>query len=916
MAQTPKAEYSFNKTTAFIALSLPTTTDYKIEKKDDQLIIAFNEPIAHIFDDVVNSLQGLASSKSISDDKKSVAIELLLPVEIKNYIKNKKLVIELNLPHQASDDTFNAPGKTQPVVIESAQRIRNSFSVSTAQISTPTEPIIASLSFPWNIPVGLAVFQRGKYLWIVFDHPQKVDVAELQKTAGSLASEIFQFPHPVATIIRMTPQPGLKTMIRKEGLLWVIDMTKGDIPNMLKDMLIFTQYDSLKRPYLFFPTTTAGNIVPTIDPEVGDFILVAPTADVGVGFNTSYKYPEFELLKSQQGLAILNQAPDIMINRGNTGLILKASNRGLNITPDLDIQKRQQMLRRSGDNKKFNIYLPPNLLAQNYNEAINQLNQEIIKASPEDKNKATLELVKYYISKGLGTNALAILNKLQKNKAPEVNSEIFHALTGVANFLSRRYDEAMKEFEYGELPNINEAIFWRTLASSAKEFKKENNAILFSFITLIRDYPQELRDRIAIIGAETALKSGDDISAQNFIDVLKSSSDSLINRTAHADYLFAQKLDIQGYPLNALKEYRRISKANSMKYSSLARYESAILGQKLNLTPSKEAIAELEKLRFAWNEPEFKLQLLNTLANSYIKNKDYYNALNTVNATIPLTEEKGHPAIKNKMMNWFEDVFVNNQADDMSAFKSLALYQDYKWLAPSSPYYNEIVTKLADRLVAVDLLDRAQEILTTQLKQKNLSHEERGKIGTRMALIYLFEQNSPQALEILDTTQYSDLSESLQGHRRVIRARALANADQVPQALELLKDDYSRNAILFKSELFWNSRMWNEASETIPYLIDKPTPGKPLSSEQIGYILDWATTLKKAGKEAVLVRVRNKFLPYFEKSKYHSAFSVLTNHLETDKIDLKAINQAVEDIAAFSNFAKIYNDSLKLTDIK
>ena len=49
-----------------------------------------------------------------------------------------------------------------------------------------------------------------------------------------------------------------------------------------------------------------------------------------------------------------------------------------------------------------------------------------------------LELAKYYISQGLGTNALNILNKLIADKAPETETERFHGLLGVANFLAGR----------------------------------------------------------------------------------------------------------------------------------------------------------------------------------------------------------------------------------------------------------------------------------------------------------------------------------------------------------------------------------------------------------------------------------------------------------------------------------------------
>ena len=84
-----------------------------------------------------------------------------------------------------------------------------------------------------------------------------------------------------------------------------------------------------------------------------------------------------------------------------------------------------------------------------------------------------------------------------------------------------------------------------------------------------------------------------------------------------------------------------------------------------------------------------------------------------------------------------------------------------------------------------------------------------------------------------------------------------------------------------------------------------------MPEEQIEYILDWATTLKKAGKETVLVRLRNKFMPYFVNTKHYSIFNILTNHMEKDKIDINQINSIVNDVQAFTSYAKFYDDSLK-----
>ena len=401
------------------------------------------------------------------------------------------------------------------------------------------------------------------------------------------------------------------------------------------------------------------------------------------------------------------------------------------------------------------------------------------------------------------------------------------------------------------------------------------------------------------------------MAAQNFIDVLNNIDSKNLYYQARIGYLTAKRRVLQGYPRNGIKLYNNIATSLSQKYSALARYEAAVLGQKLGMLPLAKAIRELEQLYYAWPDTKFRLQVLRTLADYYVRSSDYLSALRKLNLSMSLEAEDEKPQTLKRMVNILEDVYINNRADNLPPLKSLAIYKEFEWLAPQSRNYNEIIRRLADRLVAVDLLPRAYSLLQNQLRFGRLSGKERAAVGTRLALISLFEDKNIDALDFLDQTQSADIDATLQAQRKIIRAKTLSNLDRDEEAIDLLRDDYSKNALLLKSEIYWNAGMWNEASDSIRYLVEAPQPGKPLSQEQIGYILDWATTLQKSGKTTVLVRLRNKFLPYFENTKYYSPFSILTGNLENDKIDLKAINQTINDVQAFSNFTKLYNDSLK-----
>ncbi len=799
---------------------------------------------------------------------------------------------------------------TQPNSTSSNNKQNNNENPYQETLDNPNKEIV-SLSFPWNTATGAAIFERGEHLWIAFDNRKKLDTDEIARTTTPLVTEVLEIPHTKGTVLRLRLQKDVYPQVRREGLLWIVDLYKGKSQQTIKDAALFTQYNASKHPYFYIPSNNSGNILSVVDPEVGDNINIAPLSDIGTGISSTYEYPDLTFLRSIQGIALVPNTSNLKIERGNTGIVISAEGRGLNISADLDYLRRQHSLSHSiAPTQAFDFKVPSELSEKSYSEALEILQNDINTAPSEQKDIAKLNLAKYYISMGIGAEASSILNEL--NQLPSYkNTEAMHTLLGVADFLSRRYNSAINHFSAGQLVNNDEAIFWKTISASAISNRPENNAILISFISLIKDYPQALKDRIASIGAITALAAGDDISTQNFIDILKQSPYQDLYRQAEISYLDAMRRSLQGYPRNAIRTLKEIGITEDNKHSAMSRFESARLSNRLGFLPLAQTIDTMERIYFVWGEKQFRLMLLKTLAELYTRNNDYYSAMKKLNQSLSLENEDERASTLKRMVTTFEEIYINNRADNMPILKSLALYQDFEWLAPQSKHFNEIVQRLADRLVAVDLIPRARQLLSRQLKYGKLTDEERSKTGTRLALINLFEENPADALEVLNATEYQDISDSLQMHRKIIRAKTLAELGHIDEAIALLEDDYSKNALLMKSEIYWKNQEWAQASDTIRYLVEQPKEGEKLSDEQIYYILDWATALNMAGKTPVLLRLRNKFMPYFENTKHYSTFSILTSNLEYDTIDLNAINQVINDTSAFSNFTKIYNESLK-----
>ena len=822
---------------------------------------------------------------------------LSFPEEIKNSFEQQdKIIVDIK---DSKDDSYTS-GTDQ---IKERQAAGN---IETVPVSK-----VRSLSFSWNMPVDIGVFKRNDYLWIIFDHSQTFNVEELNTNAQPLAEDVIQLPNNAASIIRLKPKEGTNVNIRKEGLLWIVDLYTGKDQTEIKEFPIFIQYDLFNNSYLFLPGSSAGKIVSIFDPDIGDIINIITTDETNLGMKNAYYYPDVEILPSYAGLVTVLNADDITMDIGNTGVSIRRIKKGLNISEDLESLKRRTRLSQSAEQEgNFFAKVNAQLLSENFNTAQSSLLNDIASAEEKDKPKTEMLLTYYYLSKGLGSDALQLLQEQEEKKSPVVLSEEFHIAKGIANFLLKRYDAALEEFSYGDLVSSNEANFWRALISTAQKPKAEDNIILSSYNYLIKEYPNEIRRRIALAGIESAVSAQDDLNLQNYIDIIRSST-NVTNKNALISYYTAKKLDILGYPLNAIGEYRNTANTTSEKYSAYARYNILEIEKRTGSTKNKEAIAEYEKLRYAWQEKKFKEKVLDALATTYAEGKDYGRALSTLQTLKSIVAPEQEDLVTQRMVKIFENIYINNQDSSSASLKSLALYNDYSWLAPLSKYYNNIIPKLADRLVAADLLDQAYEILAEQYTKSNLTPQEKAVVGTRMALINLFNESPGEALNILDQTEHEDLTPTIVAHRRLIRAKALSALGEPEAALELLRDDYSKNGLMMKSEIYWDNGQWAEAADTIKYLIEKPQPGQKLSAEQTQLVLDWATALKKAGRETVIVRLKNTFEPFFKDTPYSSAFKVLTDSFESNKIDLKEIDKAINNIAAFSSFAKIYTDSLK-----
>src|SRR5262249_2992695 len=132
-------------------------------------------------------------------------------------------------------------------------------------------------------------------------------------------------------------------------------------------------------------------------------------------------------------------------------------------------------------------------------------------------------------------------------------------------------------------------------------------------------------------------------------------------------------------------------------------------------------------------------------------------------------------AIQDEAAKTFDGLFLAGKGDTLPAIDALSLFYDYRELTPIGRRGDEMIRKLADRLVGVDLLDQAADLLQYRVDNR-LQGAARAQVATRLAVIYLMNRKPDKAQAVLRGTRTADLSNEIRIPRLLIEARALSDS--------------------------------------------------------------------------------------------------------------------------------------------
>lgn len=772
---------------------------------------------------------------------------------------------------------------------------------------------IAMLSFPWSKMTALAAFRRGGYLWLVFDRKGDFNFDMEKRIYRDIIHEMVEIPHSRATIYRLVTAEGYNPTFRREGLLWIVDLMYQPVHPKTSVELVL-QRKTPFGPRLFIPLTETPDVIPVLDPEIGDLMYVIPLFSLNKGMAHKRSFVDVRFLQTAQGIVVVPKVDDAAIFAGSTGL---------------EIRGAQQTGMRFSSDDMF-TYLAKNKIAKDPMAQIldvgvwslgsgeafwNTTNDLIKKAAQAPKESRTIDrliLARHYFANGFYPETLGVLRVMAADDPRVSNKAPFLALRGAANFMMRRFEEAVRDLSDPSLRKSRDADFWR---AAAKASASKHPELFFdpmkANMGVLQTYPEDIKMRLALTGLRSSVLKRDELAVQNFLEIVgtKHASPAV---TAERDFLFALWQEYLGMYTPAIKMMEKLENGTDYKYHAFGGLEKLRMEAHLKRANPKNRVKTAQELMYAWRDGDFEYNLMTQLVAAFEEEKDYAQVLYLLKDMQSRYHDRDEVRDIPKMMEEvFRKLYLDEESGDrLPPVKAIAVYDEFRDLIPKGDKGVQIARTLADRLTAIDLLDKAAELLETHSRDK-ISDREKGLVGTRLALVRLLNRQPDKAIKALDDSEKAYLTPHMRAQRLYIRAKALKDSGKPDKAAELLEKDDSYESRILRAEIYWDAKEWGKAADIFRTLIKRPTPNVPLTEQEARGVLDWATALRLAGRAKVLVRLRENFLSYMKDTPYAEPFDFITQPVKQGLLDYKTVPAEVGMAERFNSFFKQRVEQLK-----
>lgn len=806
------------------------------------------------------------------------------------------------VPSQTAEPTVqNKPAMVAELGVgegSSSQPEAAKASILSNEVQAQVAPVEGGvkLSFKFDIPTPAAIFQRADVLWMMFDNPARM--ASLPPLPPEIAHSPELSVIDGVNVVRV--QLARKTLVsaRSDGERW--DIVIGQQPIAVGEPVLFTRQlssDGLSVASANIPMV--DRVITIEDPLIQDYISVALAMGPAHSVQKTQRFIDFEVLPTAHGLAVVPRASDVTI-RTFLDQVTVSRPSGLLLSANI----AEAVQGREAFDPTFHKPWVEEQLARKFREHERMLFGKSAMLEGEERDQARLELARNYIIRNLGVEASALLKNAMQADANLAQNPQWVLARSAAYVLSQRYQEALKMLSFQALDQRPEGAFWRSIAEANVQRWAQARLSARVAEPVVAQASPDLQMLFRLTALKAALNFKDYTEAQHHLSQLEVMPDGQIDKKQIIMYANGRIAEGSGRHKDAIEAYKTATKGRDQNIVHEARYYLTSLKLQTGELNKEQAMNELESLRLSWRGDETELFVLRDLAALYEDTGKVRDAFLTLRRAIE-ADRYGNQIVRDlqdRMAVKFEALFIGNEADALQPLDALALYYDFKHLTPIGRKGDEMIRRIADRLVQADLLEPAIELLQHQVSHR-LSGAARAQVAARLAVVQLAAQRPADALKTIRESRLSDLPQDLRRARSLLEARALAEMGRTGLAVEVLENMTGSDIFRMQADILWRSKRWQETGEMLERMLgERWREDTPLQDEERNDVMRAGIAYALAEDRIGLDRLRSKFSTKMLESTDARAFDTVTLPARRDTPEFSTVARRVSATDTLESF--------------
>jgi tetratricopeptide (TPR) repeat protein len=792
------------------------------------------------------------------------------------------------------------PAESKPA--ESKPVEANPVETSGATVEAMRDSDGLRLKFSFAGPTPAASFRRGDTVWLVFDSKKTLDVEPIRAKGGAIVGDVSRFPLEKGQAVRIRlNRPLLHSLSSDDhgkGMVWTLALAERT-QSSPQPLMVLRNITDPALANIVVPLANPGLLHRLVDPDVGDTLLVVTAPPPVRGFIKRQDFVDFALLDSAHGIAMrpnsdevaIEIAPDKILVGKPGGLTLSSVDAAADraptaVRPVFDVEEWR---------KNQGVDFVPRADA---------LMAAAASAEPEQRQQARLNLARFYMARGMYPEAKGMAELLLADPGPKIEEFAALMVHAIASILINRPELALKDLANPIIGNNYDSQLWQGLAFARQSKWAEAREKFKNVEFAIASLPLNLQRIVTADAMHASLEVKDYAGASKRraeLDVIGVPPDM---KPAIA-VLRGRLAEALGHDRDALDEYKFAVASPDRAASAEAKLFEMILRQKRDEIGQAEALRELEILAVMWRGDSIEVKTLQMLSQIYSDTGRYAEALLAARTATKLQpNSEASRQAQDLASALFSQIFLGPTGEDLPPIDALAMFYEFRELTPIGRRGDEMIRRLADRLVAVDLLDQAAELLQYQIDRR-LEGSARAQVAAKLAMVYLINRKPDLAIAALRSSRIADLSGELRQQRLLLEARAQSDIGRHDLAIDIVSNITGREAIRLRSDIYWAARRWRESSEQIElYYGERWRDFKPLNAVEKGDVIRAAVGYALAEDAIGLARFREKYAPLMSGEADKMAFDVASKPAGASSSEFAAIAKMAASVDTLEGFLR------------